>query len=286
MRVIRNVHDAGISVTLYVMVGFPTETEAEARETLRTLLENRRSFEEVSIRVFYLDDMSDIFRTPERFDIVDVIRDERADLQVYYDFRTGSGMSRAQARHVYLEMLAELESHLPVFRNRNVLYHELKSHYFLYLAKAGGVEKLLHDTFAPGEPEEVDVPDRPLVRGDLRVQATRFDRQEVDRALEDAQDGLTLPRYQFDLITGETAAELDRTVPPVEPCPGALLLDPRNGHVHHLSPDSLELLQACRGDAPLDTLLERYPEEDRPAAREFLRQLAQAGLLESEEVTV
>jgi radical SAM superfamily enzyme YgiQ (UPF0313 family) len=280
MEVIRRVHDAGISVTLYVMVGFPTETEEEARLTLRTLLENREHFEEASIRVFYLDDMSDVFTTPERFDIVEIFPDARADLQVYYDFRTGSGMTRRQARRVYLEMLGELESSLPVFRNRNVLYHELKSHYFLYLAKAGSVRALLDGAFAEARAPRraADLPDFPR-HADLVFLPTRFDREEVDRALERAQDGLCLPRYQFDLISGETAAQLDRTTEPVEPSQGVLALVPGTGEVHHLSPDAAALLRACTGEAPLVEILSPLDAADRDSALGFLRELAAAGLL-------
>jgi radical SAM superfamily enzyme YgiQ (UPF0313 family) len=279
MDVIRRVHDAGISVTLYVMVGFPTETESEARETLRTLLENRRYFEEVSIRVFYLDDMSDIFVTPERYDIVEIFPDERADLQVYYDFRTASGMTRPQARRVYLDMLAQLESNLPVFQNRNVLYHELKSHYFLYLAKAGSVDALLGGTLDDRAPRSFEeAPEFPR-HADLVFRPTRFDREEVDLALERAQDSLCLPRYQFDLISGETAAKLDGTVPVVEPSDGVLALNPLTGEVHHLSPDAHRLLSRCTGEAPLEDVLCIFERNERSSARDFLRELAVAGLV-------
>jgi hypothetical protein len=283
MDVIRRVHDAGISVTLYVMVGFPTETEEEARLTLRTLLDNRAHFEEVSIRVFYLDEMSDMFTSPERYGITEVFPDERADLQVYYDFRTREGMSRAQARRVYLDMLQRLETHMPVFQNRNVLYHELKSHYFLYLAKAGSVAKLLEGSFADGE-ERPGLPDRPR-RADLALRRTRFDREEIDHALDAAQDGLVLPRYQFDLISGEVAVRLDREAPRVHPADSVLALDRDTGAVHSLSPDAVELLDACDGERTVEEIVARYGAEDRAGVRRFLEQLTASGLIRSQVTT-
>ena len=318
LDVIKRVHIAGISVTLYVMVGFPTETEEEARLTLDTLLENREHFEEVSIRVYYLDDMSDIFQTPERYKISEIYPDDRADLQVYYDFRADEGMSRNQARQVYLDMLEKLESNLPVFQNRNVLYHELKSHYFLHLVAAGGVENLMSGSFATGgngangnghgagngagngnghgangqtnghaaDSTDPALPAKPRHAG-LRFLDTRFDRDEVDRAIERAQDSLCLPRYQFDLISGETAERLDAEVPRLEANEGVIALNPGTGDLHHLSPDAADLLRACDGESSLDAILERYDEEHRPAAAEFLRELAGAGLVQTteEEVT-
>jgi hypothetical protein len=271
-------------VTLYVMVGFPTETEEEARLTLSTLLTNREHFEEVSIRVFYLDEMSDMFTTPERYGIAEVFPDERADLQVYYDFRTTEGMSRAQARRVYLEMLQGLETNMPVFQNRNVLYHELKSHYFLYLAKAGSVKQLLEGSFTREAPAAAALPERPR-RADLVFRSTRFDRDEVDRALDRAQDGLVLPRYQFDLISGDVAARLDRDGPRVRPAEAALALDRESGAVHCLSPDAVGLLEACDGETTVAEIAGRYGPDDREAVVGFLEELARGGLIRSEITT-
>jgi radical SAM superfamily enzyme YgiQ (UPF0313 family) len=278
MDVIRRVHAAGISVTLYVMVGFPTETEEEARATLRTLLENREHFEEVSVRVFYLDDMSDIFLAPEKFDIVEVFRDERADLQVYHDFRTGSGMTRREARRVYLDMLRQLESSLPVFQNRNVLYHELKSHYFLYLASAGGPAALRAGMSAPRARPGGPVSRHPR-HADLVFLPTAFDREEVDDALDAAQDTLCLPRYQFDLISGETAERLDREVAPVPPSPSTLVLRPETGEVFSFTRDAAELLRACDGETPLEELGRRLAPGEEETVAAFLATLAQHGLV-------
>ena len=108
---------------------------------------------------------------------------------------------------------------------------------------------------------------------------TTFDREEVDRALEAAQDNLCPPRYQFDLISGEFADELDRRVPPVEPAAGVLALDRETGDVHHLSPDAAELLRSCDGTRTVEDILAPYGAEHAAAAREFLEDLAGAGLL-------
>ena len=72
IELVRRVRKSGISVTLYVMIGFPTETRDEARETLQTILANRDAIQEVSVRVFYLDESSEIFKRREEFDIVEI----------------------------------------------------------------------------------------------------------------------------------------------------------------------------------------------------------------------
>ena len=47
-----------------------------------------------------------------------------------------------EAREAYLEFTQALRSHFPVFQNTNMLYHELKGHYFLYLSKHGDWDTL------------------------------------------------------------------------------------------------------------------------------------------------
>ena len=279
MEVIRRVHAAGISVTLYVMVGFPTETEDEARQTLQMLLDNRAHFEEVSLRVFYLDDMSEVYDRPDEFDIAEVFSEDDMDLQVYHDFTTASGMSRGQARRVYLEILDRLKSHLPVFQNDNLLYHELKSHYFLYLVRAGGVDELMTGAFAFADPVAPELSWRLRKNPALRFLPQPFNRDEVDNALEKATDGLTLPRYQFDLISGDVEEKLNRKVPGVGPARSVLVLNGATGEVSCLSPDGYALLETCDGSVTLDAILLNHDSEDRDQVRAFLTELAGSGLL-------
>lgn len=286
MEVIRRVHEAGISVTLYVMVGFPTETEEEAQFTMDTLLANRDYFEEVSMRVFYLDFKSEIFRRHREFAISEVIEEEGCDLQVYFDFKTSEGMSRQQARRKYLEMLGELKSNLPVFQNQNLLYHELKSHYFLHLAKAGGVDELLEGPFALQAPARLEDEARLAASTEVLSLASRYDRDQVDAAMEQAVDGLTLPRYQFDLITAKEIEAMDQAAPEVKPCPSVVILNKRTAEVACISPEGKSLLDGLDGRRTTEEVLADFPEAQRPAVRDFLEHLLQFGVLEQEPIGV
>ncbi len=279
MEVIRRVHDAGISVTLYVMVGFPTETEEEADLTLQTLLQNRAYFEEASMRVFYLDYKSEAFRRPKDFGIEEIYYEEGMDLQVYHDFRPSIGMSRAQARKKYLNMLASLKSYLPVFQNRNLLYHELKSHYFLYLARAGSVPALLHGPFAIKKKQTLG--ENHLLRKseDLLMMGLRFDRGAIDQALEEATDNLTLPRYQFDLIAGKELQRLQNATEPINPLASVLVLHGQTGEMSCLSPEGKELLDSFRGTRCIQDVLAEFSPEVHHQVLPFLNELYQSGLL-------
>lgn len=278
LELVRRVHEAGISVTLYVMVGFPTETLDEARHTLSTLIEHRELIQEVSVRVFYLDETSEIFRRRAEFDVAEIFPDPLADLQVYYDFRTSSGMSRKEARQVYLEFTRALRSHFPVFQNTNMLYHELKSHYFLYLSKHGSWERLRADVLERTG-EIVEPGPRPRRREALRARELRFDRAALDATLASIDSATIRPRYQADLLDEEDRARFDRELAPLEPSASVLVYDPRTGDAQALTPAAAELLARCDGARTVEQIVEIVPAPHRGDAARCVRELAGAGLL-------
>jgi radical SAM superfamily enzyme YgiQ (UPF0313 family) len=280
LQVIRNVREAGISVTLYVMVGFPTETREEALSTLAAILANKELVQEVSVRVFYLDERSEIFKRRAEFAIQEIFPDPEADLQVYYDFRSDQGMSRAEAREVYFEFTRALRSHFPVFQNTNMLYHELKGHYFLYLSRWGSWERL--------RAEVLDRPRKKLAgasRGPRRTRGLRalelaYDRAEIDRALWSVDANILRPRFQSELLDDEERARAEREIQPIAPSPSVLVHDPSSAEVRCLSPETWELLSRCDGRASEEEILAVYPAEAREGARQCLQQMAEAGFLD------
>lgn len=280
LELIRRCNRAGISVTLYAMIGFPTETREEAEETLRTVLEHRDLIQEVSVRVFYLDETSEVFRRREEFGIVEVFPDPEADLQVYYDFKTSSGMSRREARELYLEFTRALRSYFPVFQSTNMLYHELKGHYFLYLVRHGSWEALRRDVLErPAQVAPGQEPDRPRRREDILWRDLRFDRDEIDRKVSRVFSSAVRPRYQTDLLDEVDRERLDRELEPMPPAPSRLVYDPSTGEISCLSADSAALLDRCDGSRSVDSVVEVVPEPQRSAARSHLDELAAAGLL-------
>jgi len=278
LELIKNTHAAGISVTLYAMVGFPTETREEARATLRTILANQEHIQEVSVRVFYLDETSEIFRRRSEFDIVEIYPDPEADLQVYYDFKTGSGMSRAEARQTYLEFTAALRSHFPVFQNTNMLYHELKSHYFLYLVKHGSWDALKENVLERSVgSKSLDAQPRQKVR--LVARELAYDRGEIDRRVSSIDSATVRPRYQSDLFEPEDLARFDRELAKLQPSPSRLVYDPHTGEVQCLSPAAAEVLARCDGSRSVAEVVEIFPEPVRAEAERCVHEIARAGLL-------
>ena len=140
--ILRRLAKAGISNTLYTMIGFPTETQEEARLTLEWLRAHEACVDEVSLRIFYIDHLSKVFEHPDHYDVKQIVADPEKDLQVYYDWIPGSGMDRREARGLFFEFMKTLREEFPLFRGDNLLLFELKSHYFLYLCKFGNLDFL------------------------------------------------------------------------------------------------------------------------------------------------
>ena len=279
LELIRRVRKAGISVSLYAMVGFPTETRDEARQTLQTILDHRDLIQEVSVRVFYLDETSEIFKQREAFDIAEIFPDPTADLQVYYDFQTSSGMSRREAREAYLEFTRALRSHFPVFQNTNLLYHELKSHYFLYLARYGSWERLRDVVLEPPPRPVADASAYPYIDARLRRRELRFERSEIDERLSAQFSAALRPRYQSDLLDREDRMRLDRELAPARPSPCTLVHDPASAQVHCLTPAAVELLDRCDGMRTVEQIVESFSGEQRSDAEQGLVELNRTGMI-------
>ncbi len=286
LELIKRVHKSGISVTLYAMIGFPTETLEEARLTMDTIMANQEFIQEVSVRVFYLDERSEIFERRAEFDITDIYPNENSDLQVYYDFKTKSGMTRPEARQLYLEFTKNLRTHFPVFQNTNMLYHELKSHYFLYLVKHGSWNSMRHEVLEHAARQRASAGDAPKRLDHLLELPLAFDRSEVDDIVSGIDSATIRPRYQSDLIEDEDRDRFDRELPPLKRDAATLLYNPRTGDVQCLSPAAADLLDRCDGARSLDEVVEVYPEEVRPQALEAIQVISQAGLLHRIEATV
>ncbi len=98
-RVFSNASWAGIPVGAYMMAGFPSETEEEARKSFETIREclRRGTVQSVFYSAFQIAPGSSVMRFPEKFGIHDVTFPEGADLDPpAVDFKA-PGMTRQTA---------------------------------------------------------------------------------------------------------------------------------------------------------------------------------------------
>jgi hypothetical protein len=159
-----------------------------------------------------------------------------------------------------------------------MLYHELKSHYFLYLVRHGGWDALRANVLEPDRPS-AEGSERPRRQGRLLALELAYDRAEIDRIVSSIDSGTVRPRYQSDLFEPEDLVRLDREVPGLEPSPARLIYNPETGELQCLSPAAAEILARCDGSRTLEQVVAAFPPSVRHEAERCVREIARAGLL-------
>lgn len=279
--IVKNISEAGIAVVLYTMIGFPTETEEEARATLAWVREHQRHVQEVSLRIFYIDLLSTVYHAPEQFKITRLLEDPTKDYQVYFDHECSEGIDRVKAREIFFEFMEFVRNELPLFQGDNLWLFELKSHHFLYLCHEGALDVFHGRTRAESGN---DVPDdlhgaRPRLADGVTVRTVPYDLTEMSKALLDAEDRTLRPRYQSGSFKTEMIAQLEADVPAVPPRETAFAWRAATSDSLRLGRDAARILRGFDGVRTVDQLLEEFPSEQRPKLLSFVRSLFGKGLL-------
>jgi radical SAM superfamily enzyme YgiQ (UPF0313 family) len=102
-QVVKNCSEADILINLFVMFGFPTETQKEAQETMQFVLDHRDNIDSISDSVFELDYQSSVYRDPEHYGITRIYYPEHAELALTFDYDVGKGMNQKEAQKVHDE---------------------------------------------------------------------------------------------------------------------------------------------------------------------------------------
>lgn len=112
--------DLGIAVHCYIIVGFPTETEEEALETMNFVVQNKRLNESYGFScqpcLFDLEKEAPIMSDPGGYGIRRIMRPAAEDLSLGFFYEVQEGMTPDQAerlyQHVY-EKISEVVCELP-----------------------------------------------------------------------------------------------------------------------------------------------------------------------------
>jgi len=283
--ILRRLARAGISNTLYTMIGFPTETREEALQTLQWLRDHQDCIDEVSLRIFYVDHLSKVFEHPDRYGVERILVDPAKDLQVYYEWepaRDGTGgMDRREARQLFFEFMAALRREFPLFRGDNLLMFELKSHYFLYLCRYGGLS-FLRDKSAVdvAEPLPADLRGARLRAPDgNRLVELPYDLRAIAERLNEAECAVLKPRYQSGNFKEKLFEEMAGAVPAAEPAATFVVYRARSSDLLHLGRDAARILAAVDGERTAGELLAGFAPAQQPKVERFLRDLCARGLL-------
>ena len=282
VEVARNCADAGISVTFYAMVGFPTETREEARATLQFLLDHKDVVREVSLQTFHIDEVAQTYHEPQSFGIT-IIDDPTKDIELYHDYEASSGMSQKEAAEMFEEMMAGLRANLPIFAGDNIFFFMQKSHYFLHLA-AG----LSPQQFVERARERVER--RSAARTELTWRAGHeLHAVQLSHPYSDVVRGMARPEARAlrpDFLTGryvEGAMEAAlQAIAPVTREPRVLWWCGETAEFLETRTDGAQALRALQRAGSLSALLARVPAHDesaRTALVGFARELARGGAL-------
>ena len=123
--------DAGIWTHLFLIFGFPTETQDEARETMDFILQNEKTIRSMSFGSFQLTRHSKVYEKPESFGVNKINRNDAIDLSLWYEHETAHGMSKKETDELIGEFYGKLSARymdLPVWSNLD------REHLFLYVS--------------------------------------------------------------------------------------------------------------------------------------------------------
>lgn len=286
--ILRRLADAGISNTLYTMIGFPTETREEALQTLAWLRAHEACVDEVSLRIFYIDHLSKVFEHPDHYDVQQIVVDPEKDLQVYYDWIPGHGadgrpvgMDRREARELFFEFMRTLREEFPLFRGDNLLLFELKSHYFLYLCKYGNLDFLRQkQAVAVGEQPPAELlSSRPRLADGNALVDLPYDLKTISERLNEAECAVLKPRYQSGNFKEKLFEEMSGSVPAAPPVATHAVFRARSSDLLQIGKDAARLLRRLDGTRTVAELLAEFAEPQRPKVERFLRDLFAKGLL-------
>lgn len=94
---LQGAHDAGIWNHTFNFFGFPSETEAEAQETIDFLLGHADIIHSEGTGTFSFEHNAPIHHDPSRFGIDQVIEKPARILELYYDYRPSAGLDACAA---------------------------------------------------------------------------------------------------------------------------------------------------------------------------------------------
>ncbi len=245
--VLRECARVGIRTFVMFFIGFPSETRAEAEETIRFVEDLRRDITHVAFSNFILEQQSPVHRRPDRYGITEILPYPAEDLKIYSEYRLREGQPAEEA----IAFLEEARSR-PGIRSLIDLY--LISRIHLVFLPAGETQS--EPTQAARERLSPSRQVFPVRCDDLVPKTLAFNLDQI-RARLAAQDGGT----------------------PVERCPTHYVFSARREKLFDVGDDGLSLLGPCDGSSSLEEILDQVPGPSRGEALSFFANLEEKGVL-------
>lgn len=129
-------HDSGIWTHAFNFFGFPTETEAEAEETIQFLIDNSEIIHSEGTGTFTFEHNAAIHRAPERFGVKAYGPMRQSVFDVYYDYEVEAGLDASAAKRM-LERFNSLKRERGLYGSGTWIQRE---HLLLLLGRYGREE--------------------------------------------------------------------------------------------------------------------------------------------------
>jgi hypothetical protein len=223
-EVCRNAYDAGIWDHLNVVIGFPTESRAEAQETIDFLLTNKNIIHSFKISSFVLAKGAAVMKCPERYGISGIDAGPDTDFNLAYNYTVSSGLT-------FIEAL-ELSN---VWQER--IAREYKGKKFF---KLDGEDVLLYlSHFERSDPSLSSV---------ARAKITKIqpDKQLTPKSVPRIKHNVVLDKLQFNIIDIiHNIANYKKVT--AYPSATSTIFDPVSEKLCPVSPLIVEILALCDG---------------------------------------
>jgi len=283
VEVATNCAQAGISVTFYAMVGFPTETRAEAQATVDFLIEHKDVVREVSLQTFHIDEVAKTYREPETFGI-HILSDPDADLQLYHDYEAASGMTQSEAAEMFETMMKSLRTHYPLFSGDNIFFFMQKSHYFLHLARETTPDEFAERCKKRLLRRHANTDERALAVGDdTRTLPIAFSYTEALAKLADPLARAARPDFLSGRFVESAEDQAARELGSLARRDRVLVYCGETAEFAEVRGDGARAIDLLRSAGTLGDLLDMLPESDfasRANLTRFARELHRLGVLE------
>jgi hypothetical protein len=238
----------GIRPFVMFFTGFPTETRAEATETIRFIESLQTYITHIAFTNFILEHHTPVHREPRTFGITQVLPYEGEELKIYSKYHVASGMNADEAV-AYLEEIRERERIAPLAK----FFALSRSHLFFLPPKDRSQPKR-----EAAEHRDISEPEKvfPVRRSDLVPRTLGFDIEDIREPDSKKESGMKTIRRAMNYAY---SPEKDKLV--------------------NVGEHGLALLAPCDGRNSLADILANVGPNNRETVLNYYRDLADRDLL-------